>query len=179
MYGCQFAEVVARAEAAESLNTTLQERFDTHTKAVGEFLGDLYMIMVDPCAEGETKVAEVKEQLLVAAIAQREAISLNTTLASRLKEAEEENETFRLAICGGEDAPGHAASLPQAVIVGIVQDNYANLRDRAEMAEARVEVLENARLASIKALMNTDPNTLAEIDVLRILDRAALKEPTL
>lgn len=45
-----------------------------------------------------------------------------------------EIEQLRLAICGGEDAPGYAASLPLEVILQVQRDNQASARRDAELA---------------------------------------------
>jgi hypothetical protein len=45
-----------------------------HTKAVGQFLNDLYATMIDPVAAGEIKVEEMQRQLLEAARANRQAL---------------------------------------------------------------------------------------------------------
>src|SRR5262249_40412568 len=45
---------------AEQLEIRLRE----HEKAVGQFLTDMYSIMVDPCAEGTTSVKEICHLLL-------------------------------------------------------------------------------------------------------------------
>lgn len=49
------------------------ERFERHTRAVEDFLNELYAIMVDPCAEGTLTVDEVKKALVAAAIRDRDA----------------------------------------------------------------------------------------------------------
>ena len=54
--------------------------------------------------------------------------------AARITELEDENEQLRLAICGGEDAPGYAASLPLATILQVQTNNEQTWRARAEQA---------------------------------------------
>lgn len=46
--------------------------FQAHTKAVSKFMNELYAIMVDPCAEGEITVAEMRDSLIKAALRDRE-----------------------------------------------------------------------------------------------------------
>jgi hypothetical protein len=46
--------------------------FEMHTKAVAEFLNELYAIMVDPVAEGPINVADIKKALIEAAKRDRE-----------------------------------------------------------------------------------------------------------
>lgn len=53
---------------------------------------------------------------------------------SRALEAERENEELRLAICGGEDAPGYAASLSLDQILRVHEDNVRSARRDAELA---------------------------------------------
>lgn len=74
--------------------------------------------------------------------------------ASRITEQADENEKLRLAICGGEDAPGYAASLPLADILRTQADNFARASHYSELAydgegstwKARAEAAEaNAR----------------------------------
>lgn len=56
--------------------------FEAHTKAVEEFLAELYAIMVDPLTEGVITAMQMKEKLLEAAKRDREAIyQLRNTLA--------------------------------------------------------------------------------------------------
>ena len=57
----------------------LDAKFVAHTEAVGDFLNELYAVMVDPLAEGTITVAEMKDALLKAAIRDRDA---ETSLAS-------------------------------------------------------------------------------------------------
>lgn len=64
--------------------------------------------------------------------------------AAKITELEGENEQLRLAICGGEDAPGYAASLPLATILQVQANNARAWRDRAERAEAQCRVLSGA-----------------------------------
>lgn len=62
------------------------------------------------------------------------------SLIAHLKAAEAENEQLRLAICGGEDAPGYAASLPLQAVLDVQRDNFAVSRSALERlwaAEAR------------------------------------------
>lgn len=64
-----------------------------------------------------------------------------TALLSRLERAEAENEQLRLAICGGEDAPGYAASLPLASILDVAKQNTRSWfaeTDRATLAESNL-----------------------------------------
>ena len=48
------------------------DRFNAHTKAVSEFLSELYAIMVDPLADGVIPVAEMMAALKQAALRDRE-----------------------------------------------------------------------------------------------------------
>jgi len=65
-------ELRGAAEQWDLDRTNLKAIFDAHTKAVGEFLSELYGIMVDPLADGSTKVAEMMTTLRDAALRQRE-----------------------------------------------------------------------------------------------------------
>lgn len=52
-----------------------QALFEKHTEAVWRFLGELYMVMVDPCAEGTMPVAQMKNELMAAALLQRDRLA--------------------------------------------------------------------------------------------------------
>lgn len=61
-----------------------EQKWQMHTRAVGEFLDALHSIMVDPLAEGEIPVAQMKSLLLCAAIRDRDEIAdLRCQLASK------------------------------------------------------------------------------------------------
>lgn len=77
---CGMLHADAEVQAAiEKLKSALpaQERtepgFEAHARAVGDFLNELYAIMVDPCAEGTITVDELKAALVKAALRDREA----------------------------------------------------------------------------------------------------------
>lgn len=56
------------------------------------------------------------------------------SLLTRIEVLEGEREGLHLAICGGEDAPGYAASLSHEQIVGVLKDNYASWKRDSELA---------------------------------------------
>jgi len=96
-----------------------------------------------------------------------------------LERLEGENETLRLAICGGEDAPGYAASLPLEAILGVLRDNYTQWRDASETAsrrEEQVRVLRGAIQQAVNLIVALKDgrarflleNTLAEVDALAL-----------
>lgn len=62
----------AFAELSKFREANWESVFREHTKAVGEFLNELYAVMVDPCAEGTLSVDEMKAALLAAAMETRE-----------------------------------------------------------------------------------------------------------
>lgn len=74
-----------REEMAERVKG-MEERFKLHTEAVGQFLNDLYAIMVDPCAVGAISVTDMKSALLQAATRDREAEHLRATAAESGRE---------------------------------------------------------------------------------------------
>lgn len=78
--------------------------------------------------------------------------------AARITELEDENEQLRLAICGGEDAPGYAASLPLATILQVQTNNEREWRGRAERAEARCRALEEALRPFAEACAHLHPS---------------------
>jgi hypothetical protein len=66
-------------------------------------------------------------------------------IAVQVGDKDRENEELRLAICGGEDAPGYAASLPLQTILDVAQSNLREWRaasDRALAAEAQRDTLQ-------------------------------------
>lgn len=110
------------------------------------------------------------------------AKAVHLTLTSR----EEEVETLRLAICGGEDAPGYAMSLPLMTILQVVSDNYRSWRETSDAAlslKAEVERLRGAleRLGSMEAFEGaraTDAVRDAELLARITFARAALSQST-
>jgi len=64
--------------------------------------------------------------------------ALFAEVAIALARLEMERDALHLAICGGEDAPGYAASLLHKEVLKVLAENYARGRDRAEAAEAEV-----------------------------------------
>lgn len=58
-------------EAAAAIDAQ-EDKFTAHTIAVREFLNELYAVMVDPLTEGTITVAEMKQDLLSAAIRDRD-----------------------------------------------------------------------------------------------------------
>jgi hypothetical protein len=84
----------------------------------------------------------------------RQGASALLSSAEVREEAERERDELRLAITGGEDAPGHNASLSHETILGVLAENYRSWRaasdrwvaaeTRAQQAEARVKELEKA-----------------------------------
>jgi hypothetical protein len=57
---------------AAALASTERPKGEEPHAAVGKFLSELYAVMVDPCAEGTITVAELKNELMAAALLQRE-----------------------------------------------------------------------------------------------------------
>jgi hypothetical protein len=93
--------------------------------------------------------------------ATRTATDLRTLLSER-NEMEAENEKLRLAICGGEDAPGYAASLPLSDILKVALDNtraWGEATDRAVRATAERDALA-ARVAVLEGQGEQVPNPL-------------------
>ena len=89
--------------------------------------------------------------------------------ADRVRVLEGENEQLRLAICGGEDAPGYAASLPLEKILSVAKDNERTLREYSDLAfdgtgatwEARAEAAER-RAGELEGAMRLACDLLAE-----------------
>jgi hypothetical protein len=72
---------VTYREQLEVYDARLREefaRFDAHTKAVAEFLSEMYAIMVDPLADGIIPVAEMMQILRETALEQREQLHLRS-----------------------------------------------------------------------------------------------------
>lgn len=71
-------------------------------------------------------------------------VSRATKAEAKAEELAKEREQLHLAICGGEDAPGYAASLSTARVIEVCELNYREWRDdvdRATKAEAEVAEL--------------------------------------
>lgn len=73
-------------------------------------------------------------------------------LLAELATAKAENEQLRLEICGGEDAPGYAASLPLEAILGVLRQNYGSWSARIAEAEARADQLQRDLAAAREGL---------------------------
>jgi len=90
---------------AEILAAAFEEsdaRFAAHTKAVEEFLNELYATLVDPLAEGAMTVAEMKAELLQAARRDREFIH-NLPGPSEIAELIGQHETSYQAVIHNAD----------------------------------------------------------------------------
>lgn len=56
------------------------------------------------------------------------------SLLTRIEALEAERDELKLAICGGEDAPGYAASLSNEKILQVLKDNYTSWKRDSELA---------------------------------------------
>jgi len=65
-------ECLGEIAAAKDHRRALEEKFEDHTAAVKRFLSDMYSTMIDPLAEGTINVREVCDELLKAAVDQRQ-----------------------------------------------------------------------------------------------------------
>lgn len=90
------------AKLAES-----ERKFKEHTEHVKQFLNDMYATLIDPCAEGEMKVAETCAALLKAATEQREYID----------KAERRFRTACLWLWKAWDAPGQTLEKTMETII--------------------------------------------------------------
>lgn len=90
------------AKLAES-----ERKFKEHTEHVKQFLNDMYATLIDPCAEGEMKVAETCAALLNAAREQREYID----------KAERRFRTACLWLWKAWDAPGQTLEKTMETII--------------------------------------------------------------
>jgi hypothetical protein len=68
-----------------------------------------------------------------------------TRLQEELTRLQEENGQLRLAICGGEDAPGYADSLPLADILGVAANNLGSWREASDRAARLQEEVKGLR----------------------------------
>lgn len=66
-------------------------------------------------------------------------------LRAELTRLQEENGQLRLAICGGEDAPGYADSLPLADILGVAANNLGSWREASDRAARLQEEVKGLR----------------------------------
>ncbi len=69
-------ELRAQLTAAEQARAQAEQRFAVHTDAVSAYLNELYAIMVDPLADGEITVTEMRAAILKAAIRDRDRENL-------------------------------------------------------------------------------------------------------
>lgn len=83
----------------------------------------------------------------------RALLSALSTEKAKREALEKENETLRLELLGGEDAPGFAASLPLATVVQSARDFRYAQRDRAEAAEAALAALRSEAREVVGALV--------------------------
>lgn len=72
------------------------------------------------------------------ALARAKAAEVHTLYAAVIERLEGERDELRLAICGGEDAPGYNASLSHEQILAVLRENYGSWRESSE-SSARLE----------------------------------------
>jgi hypothetical protein len=72
--GLAYAADIAMGDAMRDRDR-IRDAFARHREAVALFLNELYATMVDPCAEGEMKVADMQQALIQAARDNRQALS--------------------------------------------------------------------------------------------------------
>lgn len=98
---------------------------------------------------------------------------LLTEAASLIQRLEGERDELRMAITGGEDAPGHNASLAHDTILRVLADNYASLNRNAELAwdgetatswKSKARTAEQALSASQKEVLGLR-KALADISI--------------
>lgn len=83
------------------------------------------------CRCGAHGPSKAREAQAIAAWNRREPQDALLLEVGRLRD---ENEQLRLAICGGEDAPGYAASLPLETVLGVMRDHFASWKRDSELA---------------------------------------------
>lgn len=97
-------------------------------------------------------------------------LTAHAELQARAETAERERDELRLDITGGEDAPGHNASLSHQTIRDILAENYRSWRDSsdryvtasAQLAAAREAAIGAvASLAAAISLLERSPKTAA------------------
>lgn len=87
--------------------------------------------MSETWLDAATDAPKLREALVVVGQERDEALAEIATLRTRAETAEAEVDALRLLIAGGEDAPGHAATMT-------VDEAQRVLRQRAETAEAEL-----------------------------------------
>ena len=113
-------------QALLSVARERDEKFAVHTKAVGEFLNELYATMIDPLAEGEIKVQDMTEAILRQARKDREDLA---------ELAQARAELMKVATALGQSAVAEAA-----------------LRADLERAQQRIAMLEADNAAYMAAM---------------------------
>jgi hypothetical protein len=100
--------------------------------------------------------------------------------AASLQRRVEENSELRLAICGGEDAPGYVDSLPLAAILKVAADNAQTARRDAELAwDGETATSWKARASQAEAALSEARGALTYVDqVLHILHVNAERGPS-
>lgn len=97
-----------------------------------------------------------------------------------IERLEGEREGLHLAICGGEDAPGYAASLSHETVLRVAADNHASWRRDAELAwdgetasswKARAQALAQ-ELATLKEGMGSSRDLAPQPEPLTVPDAA-------
>lgn len=91
--------------------------------------------MTDELMEAQRKRLEQLARLcpLTLSLSQADGDAIRTLLAA-LDQRDAEVERLRLAICGGEDAPGYAMSLPLETILQVQDDNRQTWKRDSELA---------------------------------------------
>lgn len=91
--------------------------------------------MTDELTEAQRKRLEQLARLcpLTLSLSQADGDAIRTLLAA-LDQRDAEVERLRLAICGGEDAPGYAMSLPLETILQVQDDNRQTWKRDSELA---------------------------------------------
>ena len=111
------------------------EQFIRHTKAVEQFLSDLYCTMIDPLASGTMSVKEMTTALLKQAEADRESLAMLATIRASLTTAQNENA---------------AQLLRRQEDVELIRRHLESLAaEQAETARLRAEVAEWSKCPSL------------------------------
>lgn len=133
--------------------------------------------MTDELTEAQRKRLEQLARLcpLTLSLSQADGDAIHALLAA-LDQRDAEVERLRLAICGGEDAPGYAMSLPLETILQVQDDNRQTWKRDSELAwdgetanswKARAQAAEQRLKAVTEALEDATAHLVAATSLAR------------
>lgn len=103
----------------------------------------------------------------------RTILSALTASQAEVERLGRERDALHLAICGGEDAPGYAASLSHETVLGVLADNYASAKRDSKLAwDGETANTWKARATRAEGLLVEAGEVLRALDTVMSLDHA-------